>query len=135
VTARVRLDVGNRLIRVVCRAVREDVVDDHADDGEEEDDKSPENLVRDRTVRLEDFDCGPTRQHRDYNGSGGIVLLQAMMSRTSTMKPTMPPPVPACHGFADWTVRGAASTSRNMESCSRAARIRLNMAAVLFGVL
>jgi hypothetical protein len=43
-------------------------------------------------------------------------LLHAMMSRTRTINPTMPPPVPACHGLALWTVTGAASTRRNMES-------------------
>jgi hypothetical protein len=37
-------------------AVREEVVDDHADNGEEEDNKSPNDLVRDGAVRLEDLD-------------------------------------------------------------------------------
>lgn len=39
-------------------AVREEVVDDHANNGEEEDDESPENLIGNGTVRLEDFNCG-----------------------------------------------------------------------------
>ncbi len=38
-------------------AVGEEVVDDHADDGEEENDKCPEHLVGDGTVGLEDLDC------------------------------------------------------------------------------
>jgi hypothetical protein len=53
-----------------------------------------------------------------------------MMSRTRTMNPIIPPPVPACHGFADWTVIGAASTRRNMESWRRAESTRLNILAV-----
>jgi hypothetical protein len=44
------------LVGVVGLAVREEVVDDHADDGEEEDDESPDDLVRDGAVRLEDLD-------------------------------------------------------------------------------
>ena len=36
-------------------AVGEKVVDDHADDWEEEDDEGPEDFVGDRTVRLEDL--------------------------------------------------------------------------------
>ena len=44
------------LVGVVGLAVGEEVVDDHADDGEEEDDESPEHFVRDRTVGLEDLD-------------------------------------------------------------------------------
>lgn len=39
-------------------AVGEEVVDDHADDREEEDNKSPEDLVGDWAVGLEDLDCG-----------------------------------------------------------------------------
>jgi hypothetical protein len=50
------LDVGNGLVGVVSLAVGEDVVDDHADNREEEDDKGPENLVGDGAVRLEDLD-------------------------------------------------------------------------------
>lgn len=39
-------------------AVGEEVVDDHADDGKEKDDESPDDLVGYGTVRLEDLDCG-----------------------------------------------------------------------------
>lgn len=49
------LHVRDRLVSVVSLAVGEEVVDEHADNGEEEDDESPENLVRDGTVGLEDF--------------------------------------------------------------------------------
>lgn len=35
--------------------VGEEPVDDHADDGEEEDDEAPEELVRGGAVRLEDL--------------------------------------------------------------------------------
>lgn len=38
-------------------AVGEEVVDDHSDDGEEEDNETPEDLVGDGTVRLKDLDC------------------------------------------------------------------------------
>jgi hypothetical protein len=55
---RARLDVRDRLVGVVSRAVREEVVDEHADDWEEEDDECPKDFVRDGTVRLEDLDCG-----------------------------------------------------------------------------
>lgn len=48
-----------------------------------------------------------------------------MMSRTRTMNPMMPPPVPACHGFADWVVIGAASASINSESWRRRERTKL----------
>jgi hypothetical protein len=48
---------GNRLIRVVSRAVGEEVVDEHADDGEEEDDEGPEDFVGHGAVALEDLNC------------------------------------------------------------------------------
>jgi hypothetical protein len=38
-------------------AVREEVVDNHADDGEEEYDEGPEDLVRYGALRLEDLNC------------------------------------------------------------------------------
>lgn len=46
----------NGLIGVVGLAVREEVVDEHTDDGEEEDDQGPKHLVGDGTVGLEDLD-------------------------------------------------------------------------------
>ena len=39
-------------------AVWEEVVDDHADNGEEEDNEGPDNLAGDGAVRLEDLNCG-----------------------------------------------------------------------------
>lgn len=66
-------------------------------------------------------------------GNNSEHLLQAMMSRTRTMNPTIPPPVPACHGSAPWAVMGAASASMNMESWSSMERARLNMVAVFGG--
>lgn len=53
------LHLRQRLVRaaaVVLGAVREEPVDDHADNGEEEDDQAPEELVDWRTVGLEDLD-------------------------------------------------------------------------------
>jgi hypothetical protein len=51
------LNIRNRLICVVRLAVREQVVNQHADDGEQEHDKRPEHLVRHGAVRLEDLNC------------------------------------------------------------------------------
>ena len=39
-------------------AVGEEIVDDHADDGEEEDYEGPNDLAGDRAVRLEDLNWG-----------------------------------------------------------------------------
>jgi hypothetical protein len=47
----------NLLVGAVCPAVREQKVDDHTDDWEEEHDQAPDDLVDDGTVRLEDLDC------------------------------------------------------------------------------
>jgi hypothetical protein len=46
------------LVGIVGLAVGEEVVDDHADDGEQEDDESPEDFVRYGALRLEDLNCG-----------------------------------------------------------------------------
>jgi hypothetical protein len=48
---------GDGLICVVGVAVGEEVVDDHADDREEEDNESPDDLVWYGAVGLEDLDC------------------------------------------------------------------------------
>lgn len=53
-------NLGDRVIAStshVSLAVGEQVVDDHSDDGEEEDDETPEDLVGNGAVRLEDLDC------------------------------------------------------------------------------
>lgn len=39
----------------MCLAVRKEVVDDHADDREEEHDQRPDDLIGDGPVGLEDF--------------------------------------------------------------------------------
>lgn len=44
--------LGQRLIGIVGVAVGEQVVDDHADNREEEDDKGPQELGQRRTVRF-----------------------------------------------------------------------------------
>lgn len=41
-------------------AVGEEVVDEHANDGEDEDDEGPEDLVGHRAVGLKDLDCRDT---------------------------------------------------------------------------
>lgn len=38
-------------------SVREQEVDDHADDGEQEDDETPDELIGDGPVRFQNFDC------------------------------------------------------------------------------
>lgn len=88
---------------VVLGTVGEEEVDDEADDGEDKDAEAPEQLGDGRAVGLEDLDCwrgeglvsrraGQTL--RDLVGC--VDLLKTMMSRTSTMKPMIPPPVPYC---------------------------------------
>ena len=47
---------------IVLSAVGEEPVDDHSDDGEDEDDEAPKKLVGRRTIRLEDLDCGRLSQ-------------------------------------------------------------------------
>lgn len=49
---------ADRLVCVVGLAVGEEIVDDHADDGEEEDYEGPNDLAGDRAVRLEDLNWG-----------------------------------------------------------------------------
>jgi len=63
----VGLNVGDGLIGVVSLAVGEEVVDEHADNWEEEDDKSPEDLVGDGAVWLEDLNCSAARQLQPQN--------------------------------------------------------------------
>lgn len=48
---------GNGLVGVVGMAVREEVVDEHADNREEEYDESPDDLVGHGAVGLEDLNC------------------------------------------------------------------------------
>lgn len=49
---------GNSLVArsVMLCAIREEIVNDHADDWEKEDDEAPDDLVQRRTVRLDDLD-------------------------------------------------------------------------------
>jgi hypothetical protein len=54
------MHLGNGVVARVAHvslAVREEVVDDHSDNGEEEDNETPEDLVRDGAVRLKDLNC------------------------------------------------------------------------------
>lgn len=48
----------NGLIGVVSLAIGEEVVDDHSDNREEEDNQSPNDLVGYGAVGLEDLNCG-----------------------------------------------------------------------------
>ncbi len=49
---------SNRFISVMGLSVREEVVDDHANNREEEDNEGPDDFSGDRAVRLEDLNCG-----------------------------------------------------------------------------
>lgn len=46
-------------------AVAEEIIDDHADNGEEEDDERPDDLVGGGAVRLEDLDPGNDIEDKD----------------------------------------------------------------------
>ena len=59
------LDVGDWLVGVVSLAVGEEVIDEHADNGEKEDNKSPEDLVGDGAVRLEDLNPSNDVENQD----------------------------------------------------------------------
>lgn len=118
-------------------AVREQPVDDHADDGEDEDDETPKELVGGRAVRLEDFDCDETsvsiahKQKEDRD-----CVLQTRISRTRTMKPMIPPPVPYCHGLAPVastppSARGAPKASEASQSWRKEMMVAENMATLV----
>lgn len=71
-------------------AVREEIIDDHANNREEKNDERPDNLVGDRTVRFENLDCGTetlaiASEREPFITIKVINLLQAMMSSTSTI--------------------------------------------------
>lgn len=80
-------------------AVAEDEVDDGTNDGKEEDDDCPEELMRDGAAGLEELNCEivsiliVTSHAAECSGYSP----QMMMSITNTMKPMIPPPVPYCH--------------------------------------
>lgn len=80
-------------------AVAEDEVDDGTDDGKEEDDNCPEELMRDGAAGLEELNCRGCQYLAMI--SRAVVCSgyppQMMISITNTMKPMIPPPVPYCH--------------------------------------
>lgn len=47
----------NFIPAAMCIAIREQIIDDHAADGEEEHQQRPQNLMQHRTVGWQDFDC------------------------------------------------------------------------------
>ena len=78
------MHLGNRgVVRVahVRLAVGEEVVDDHSDDGEEEDDETPEDLVRDGAVRLKDLD--PDKNIEDQNDETDNSTTSSVVPRLS----------------------------------------------------
>lgn len=88
--------------------VREEVVDDQTSDWEEEDDKTPEELVDWWAAGFEDLDWQivsyesfPKGEKLIREQKGGDVL-KTMISRIKTMKPMTPPPVPYFQAFS-WT--------------------------------
>jgi hypothetical protein len=121
----------------VLLAVREQPVDDHADDGEDEDDQAPKKLVHGGTVRLEDFDCEGTSVSMVHEqGRKQDSVLQTRMSRTRMMKPMIPPPVPYCHGLAlvastPPSARGAAKASDASQSWRKEMMVAENMAILV----
>lgn len=76
-------------------AVGEEVVDEHANEREEEDNQAPDNFVQRRAVRLDDLNC--TRISAALSCRVEIFVPQAITSSTRMMKPAMPPPVGPCH--------------------------------------
>lgn len=118
-------------------AVREQPVDDHAHDGEDEDDETPKKLVHGRTVRLEDFDCKGTSVSVVYEQERKQdCVLQTRMSRMRMIKPMIPPPVPYCHGLAlvastPPSARGAAKASEASQSWRKEMIVAENMAMLV----
>ena len=53
------------LVGVVCLAVGEEEVDDHADDGEEEDNETPDQLVHRRAVGFQDLNEDDDVENKD----------------------------------------------------------------------
>jgi hypothetical protein len=82
------LHVRNRLVSVVSLAVGEEVVDEHADNGEDEDDESPENLVRDGTVGLENFNYSTDRSASAFRKAAPLKTGRRMDARFERIKLT-----------------------------------------------
>lgn len=81
----------------VRRPVRKQVVDDQTADGEEEDEQRPEELVQGRARRLDHLDCFVCQLLSFLREGEGGRVPNTIMSRTKTISPRMPPPVPYCH--------------------------------------
>lgn len=81
----------------VRRPVRKQVVDDQTADGEEEDEQRPEELVQGRARRLDHLDCFVSAFFPFCGRGEGGGVPNTIMSRTKTISPRMPPPVPYCH--------------------------------------
>ena len=104
-------------------AIRKKPVDEDAAEGEDEDEQAPEDLVEGWAVGLEDLDCVKTLCQRHVlhrgveQGVGEEHILQTMMSRTRTMKPKIPPPVPQFWaGLKVDVLMGAAKATEAMRS-------------------
>lgn len=125
---------------VVGRAVREDEVDDHADNRKEEDDETPEELLAGRAVGLEDFDCSRNGHVSNWRltellWSGARIkernVLKTMMSRIRTMKPTIPPPVPYCMGVPVVVIVSSARGAAKVRAARQSWRNRENIALAM----
>lgn len=91
-------------------AVREEIVDEHAEDGEQEDDERPEDLVGCGAVGLEDLDWWDISTWlTDFCARVEGNILKTMISRTRTISPIIPPPVPYCHELP-WPAAATCST-------------------------
>lgn len=110
---------------VVRSTVGEEIVEEHADKREDEDDETPEDLVDRGAVGLDDLNCGSVNRC-PLTPYVGLYIPHAIMSNTRTMNPRIPPPVGPCQ-LAPWAVTGAASTRRPSESWRRAASTNWNI--------
>lgn len=120
-------------------AVREQPIQNHPENWKDKDNKAPQKLVRRGAARLEDLDCGATVVSVIYHQQGYkwrvSHILQTIISRTNTMKPMMPPPVPYCHGLAAVALTpsvtvGAASASVASHSWRKGTMVLENIFAV-----
>lgn len=69
----------------MCGAVGKEVVDDHADDGEQENDQAPDQLVHGRAVGLDDLNYAQTGQRNQaiaLHSTDGLARVQRCGRRT-----------------------------------------------------
>ena len=129
--------LNNRLVRsTASSSTAEEEVDDQANDWEEEDEETPEELVERWATRLQDFDCEVRELAFVFVFAGdearGYIIgdvLKAITSRTRTISPTIPPPLPYFQALPCEAVVSVSSamTSEKRESWRRMVRAWLNI--------